>query len=165
MLTGVCTESSVKIKDGWLSDDACREGRSITTLIVLPATLCLLIGREKLNVGLTKRGPPMEASEQTEGDLGMEEGMVEMESVAVENPLPDRCRSDAAKGGRVDAKTSSSELSRELNDRGLGARVAKGDRGGSRALCAGERASCRRPSRPLSRNESLLLLGKAWNGG
>ena len=62
MLTGVWTESSANTKDGWLSDDACRDGKSKRGV---PA---LLRGLEKLNEGLGSA----EQSEPTEGDLWKE---------------------------------------------------------------------------------------------
>jgi hypothetical protein len=58
MLTGVCTESSASTKEGWLSDDACLDGRS---KLGVPARLR---GREKLNDG---RGNT-DDSELTDGD-------------------------------------------------------------------------------------------------
>lgn len=59
MLTGVWTESSAKMKEGWLSDEACLEGKSI------PGVPALLRGREKLKFGLGKT----DDSDPTEGDL------------------------------------------------------------------------------------------------
>lgn len=58
ILTGVCAESSARMKDGWLSEDAWRDGDSKAGV---PA---LLIGREKLKEG---RGRA-DDSELTEGD-------------------------------------------------------------------------------------------------
>jgi hypothetical protein len=58
MLTGVWAESSARMKEGWLSEDACLDGDSKTGV---PA---LLMGREKLKEG---RGRA-DDSELTEGD-------------------------------------------------------------------------------------------------
>lgn len=72
--------SSTSTNDGWLSDDACREGVSnccdgvssregVSKL--KPVALALLNGREKLLNwgGRGNRVPPIEISELTEGDL------------------------------------------------------------------------------------------------
>lgn len=58
MLTGVCADSSARIKDGWLSDDACLVGMS------RPGVPARLSGREKLKDG---RGSADE-SDATDGD-------------------------------------------------------------------------------------------------
>jgi hypothetical protein len=58
MLIGVWAVSSARIKEGWLSDDACRCGVS------KPGVPALLNGLEKLNDGLGN-----EATELIEGDL------------------------------------------------------------------------------------------------
>lgn len=66
MLTGVCTESSAKTKEGWLSEDACLEGASSLeggSKLGVPARLS---GLEKLNEG---RGRTAESKEPTDEDL------------------------------------------------------------------------------------------------
>lgn len=65
MLTGVCAVSSARTKEGWLSDDACREGISTGS----PFILARLSGLEKLNAGLGRRVPPTDISELIDGDL------------------------------------------------------------------------------------------------
>lgn len=62
MLTGVWADSSARMKDGWLSDEACLVGMS------RPEAPMLLMGLEKLREG---RGT-MEESEATDGDLRKE---------------------------------------------------------------------------------------------
>jgi hypothetical protein len=69
MLTGVCAVSSARMNEGWLSEDACREGISIG-IPFIPFILDRLMGREKLNAGLGNLVPPTDISEQIEGDLG-----------------------------------------------------------------------------------------------
>lgn len=81
MLTGVCAVSSARTKEGWLSLDACREGKSAG----IPVALALLNGREKLNAGRGRRVPPMEISELIDGDLGI--GCIAGDLGDVDNPL------------------------------------------------------------------------------
>ena len=81
MLTGVLAVSSARKKEGWLSDDACRDGMSIGS----PVALARLNGREKLNAGRGKRVPPMDMSELMEGDLRRE--CADGDIGEAENPL------------------------------------------------------------------------------
>lgn len=88
MLTGVCADSSAKTKDGWLSDDACREGIS---KLGVPARLR---GLEKLNEGRGKA----DESDPMDGDLWNEPdpvGIVDTENAA----LPDESLRFGAKLG------------------------------------------------------------------
>ena len=59
MLIGVCAVSSARTKDGWLSEEAWREGMS------MDGVPDRLKGREKLKEG---RGRGAEASELIDGD-------------------------------------------------------------------------------------------------
>jgi hypothetical protein len=118
------------MNEGWLSEDACREGISIG-IPFIPFILDRLMGREKLNAGLGNLVPPTDISEQIEGDLG---ACVVGEMGEFERPL-------AVEGFRlgeivtpiVEVWKSSSELSAEI-DRGLAFRPVKGDLGGANAL-------------------------------
>jgi len=83
MLTGVCAVSSARTKEGWLSDDACRDGTSAG----IPFTLALLKGREKLNAGRGKRVPPTDISEEIDGDLWI--GCIVGDIGEVDSPLLD----------------------------------------------------------------------------
>lgn len=88
MLTGVCTESSARTKEGWLSDEACLVGMS---KLGVPD---LLSGLEKLKEGL---GRP-EESEATDGDRWNEPALDKMPGAA-KAVLPDESfRLDARSG-------------------------------------------------------------------
>lgn len=117
----MCAVSSARTNEGWLSEEACREGISIGS----PLALALLNGREKLNAGRGRRVPPIEISELIDGDLGIEVDIGE-----VDMPLaPESFRGGDRMG------TPNEEPSSELSDidLGLGVLCAKGDRGGASA--------------------------------
>jgi len=107
MLTGVFAASSARMKDGWLSEEACLEGTSMG----IPVPLALLKGREKLKEGRGSLVPPTEISELMEGDLAKKEG----EMGEVDMPLP-------AEGLRCGDSpgTACEEPSSELSDIDLG---------------------------------------------
>ena len=123
MLTGVCAVSSARTNEGWLSEEACREGMSTGS----PLALALLNGREKLNAGRGRRVPPIEISELIDGDLGIQN--IGGEIGEVDMPL----LLESFRGERTGKplENPSSELS-DI-DLGLGVLCAKGDRGGARA--------------------------------
>jgi hypothetical protein len=75
--------SSARINEGWLSEDACRDGISRG----IPLVLARLIGLEKLKAGRGKRVPPEDISELIEGDLGI--GSIPGDMGEAENPLPE----------------------------------------------------------------------------
>ena len=123
MLTGVCAVSSARMNDGWLSDEACRDGKSTGS----PLALALLKGREKLNAGRGNLVPPIEISELIDGDLAIE--CTPGEIGEVDMPLP----AESFRGDNTGTplENPSSELS-DI-DLGLGVLCANGDRGGARA--------------------------------
>ena len=127
ILTGVWAVSSVRINEGWLSEEACREGAEGVPSVGW--LLDLLMGREKLKAGLGRCVPPTEYSELTDGDRGMEGGIEgelgEDDMTLVEDNL--------RRGELCDNERSSSELSIDI-DLGLGALCANGARGGAKAL-------------------------------
>lgn len=128
-LTGVCAVSSASTKEGWLSDDAWREGVSTGATAGAgactgagagadgPLRLTLLSGLEKFNEGFGKCVPPIETSELTEGDLPLYSNPGDIRVGDVESPLAfDIFLCIPKVGARV--VKSSSELSD--NDLGLG---------------------------------------------
>ena len=85
MLTGVCTVSSAKTNEGWLSEEACLDGTSAG----IPCMLDLLIGLEKLNAGRGSVVPPTDISELIEGDRAMNWCVTVGDEIGdVEKPLP-----------------------------------------------------------------------------
>jgi hypothetical protein len=119
--------SSARMNEGWLSEDACRDGTSTGN----PFMLARLIGLEKLNAGRGSRVPPTDISELIDGDRV--EYMVG-DVGEFENPLPvDNFRCGDMAGGGFRELKSSSEPSMDI-DRGLGVRWLYGERGGANAL-------------------------------
>jgi hypothetical protein len=86
------------MNEGWLSEEACREGISTGG----PVMLERLMGLEKLNAGLGSRVPPTDISELIEGDRGwpnMVGEMGEFDRILAE----DNFRSGEIKFPEVDA--------------------------------------------------------------
>lgn len=126
MLTGVCTVSSARTNDGWLSEDSWRTGMSTE------GALALLNGLEKLKAGLGRCVPPTENSELMEGDLAsadMDGDIGEVWLVLADESF----RSLESFETPFCPPRSSSSLSVDM-DLGLGFLAAKGDFGGAKVL-------------------------------